>query len=184
MTLMSLACTGGSAPASESVSTPSVILEPGGELAEPAAGPASAERELDRTIWNCEWSIVVFWGPHWHWVHRDVAMAAMGTEALYTKEDLDVAYGPAGSFSAAMRLRTWPSGQHDPVEFDGPLEPYTYSIEDRKLTIRSDAWTDGPLECVADCYDQAFIDFMDAHYRVRTSADAVADKMRAGACGG
>jgi hypothetical protein len=176
------ACTDGSRPASESEpGGPSpVVVEP--SPAQPAT--STAEAELDRTIWDCEWSIVVFWGPNLHWVHRDVAMAAMGTNTLYTREDFELSYGADRSFSAALRRREYPNGQRGPETGDGPLQPYTYVIDGRQLTINAQHWTDGPLECTAGCYEQDFIDFMDERYGMRTDASTLAEKMRAGDCGG
>lgn len=144
----------------------------------------TAELELDRTIWDCEWSIVVFWGPHVHWVHRDAAMAVMGTRTIFTREDLELVYGPERGFAAALRHREYPNGQRGPETHDGPLQPYTYAIEGRQLTISAAHWSDGPLECTAGCYDQQFIDFMDARYGMATDAAGLGEKMRAGECDG
>jgi hypothetical protein len=156
--------------------------ETGDTVARPAVVEAAIEHELDRTIWDCEWSIAVFWGPHWYRVHRDVAVAVMGGHAIFAREDFDLAYGPAQAFSAAIRYREYPSGQRDPEQLDGPLQAYRYAIDGERLTIHADHG-DEPLECTRGCYDQAFIDFMDAHYQTTTSAAAVADKMRASECG-
>ncbi|MFO7564847.1 MAG: hypothetical protein R6X02_19540 [Enhygromyxa sp.] len=185
ITLMLCSCTSGAAPAQKG----EAVELPGTATVQPdppaAADQNPAEAELDRTIWNCEWSIVVFWGPNMHWVHRDVAMAAMGTNTLFAREDLELVYGPErGSFSAALRHREYPNGQRGPEDFDGPLRPHTYEIDGRRLTIHAAHWADGPLECTADCYNQEFIDHMDAHYQTQSSAAALADKMRAGECGG
>lgn len=181
--LLLCACTKSTAPVTvgASVEPPTVVVEQTPEPPKPTI--STAEAELDRTIWDCEWSIVVFWGPHLHWAHRDAAMAVMGTRTLFTREDLELSYGPERSFAAALRRREYPNGQRETETHDGPLQPYAYSIEGRRLTISAAHWTDGPLECAAGCYDQAFIDFMDARYGTVTEASAVTDKMSGGGCG-
>lgn len=157
-----------------------VVDQPGEELVEQVI----AARELDRTIWDCEWSVAVFWGPHWHRAHRDVAMAAMGGGGLFSREDYELSYGPERGFAAAIRHREYPNGQREPEDLDDPARPLRYTIEGDRLTISADHWEDGPLECVRGCYDQAFIDFMDARYQMHTPPDSVAEKMRAPECGG
>ncbi|KIG18522.1 hypothetical protein DB30_00207 [Enhygromyxa salina] len=148
------------------------------------ASLSAAASELDRTIWDCEWSVAVFWGPHWHRAHRDVAMAAMGGGGLFSREDYELSYGPDQGFRAAIRHREYPNGQRNPEDLDDAQRGYRYTIHGDRLTIHADHWKDGPLECVRGCYDQAFIDFMDARYQMQTSAEVVAEKMRAPECGG
>jgi len=123
----------------------------------------SAEAKLNRTIWNGEWSIAVFWDGHLLRIHRDVAMAVLGRSAIYSREDHDLRYTGPDSFEAALRRVEFPSGQRPTETADGPFEQYQFQLEGRKLTITHPRW-EKPLVLMQDTYEDDFVRWMEARY--------------------
>lgn len=97
-------------------------------------------------------------------------MAAMGSQAVFSREDFELTYGIDRTFSAALHYREYPMGQRDSETSDERARSYRYTLDGERLTISAQHW-DEPLVCVRDCYNQAFVEFMDKHYRMTTSAE-------------
>lgn len=181
--LLSAACSKPeTSPAPSTPSKPATPVEAEGRPPAEGANTSQAQAELDHTIWDCGWSILVFWDDNLHWVHRDVALAAMGGEGLFAREDHDVDYGSDRTFKASLRYREYPQGQRGPESFKAARpRKHAYTIEGDVLHL--DPSEEDALECGRGCYDQAFIDFMDARYGTSTSAEAISDKMAVAGCG-
>jgi hypothetical protein len=128
--------------------------------AAPADAPAAA---LDRTLWDCEFSLAVFWGDHLLRVHRDVAMMVMGSSAIASREDHDLRWTGPDSFEAALRHVEFPQGQRRDFDADEPFERYTFRRDGHSLTITHPRW-DEPVTCVEQGYDDDFVQWMDARY--------------------
>jgi hypothetical protein len=152
------------------------------EAPPPTAAPSDASVDLDHTLWDCEWSLAVFWASHWHRAHRDVVRATMGGSGLFAREDYDLAWGPRGEFTVTLRHVDYPTGERNPEDFDdAPSRTFTYVRDGDTLEIRG--FEDGePLECVRACYDVDFIEFMDARYGTRTDPATTTDQRRTPGC--